>query len=113
MPDQSSQRDTGPVMNSLRFRATRAGKSSAKFACMKKRIEFTTGWSIHLSTSHAMCHTEVYLMNIPIPAETPDPNIDNPTIPETEPQPIPEQDPPGTTPPPKEEPPSTMPPVIV
>jgi hypothetical protein len=52
-------------------------------------------------------------MNIPIPAETPDPNIDKPTLPETEPQPIPEQEPPGTTPPPKEEPPSTMPPVIV
>ncbi|MFJ2485307.1 hypothetical protein [Pseudomonas sp. NPDC087639] len=52
-------------------------------------------------------------MNIPIPAETPDPNIDNPTIPETEPQPIPEQEPPGTTPPPKEEPPTTMPPVIL
>ena len=60
-----------------------------------------------------MCHTEVYLMNNPFPAETPDPNIDNPAIPETEPQPIPEQEPPGTTPPPKEEPPSTMPPVIV
>ncbi|VVO47610.1 hypothetical protein AB4P91_19945 [Pseudomonas sp. B21128] len=52
-------------------------------------------------------------MNNPFPAETPDPNIDNPAIPETEPQPIPEQEPPGTLPPPKEEPPSTMPPVIV
>jgi len=52
-------------------------------------------------------------MTIPIPAETPDPNIDKPTLPETEPPPVPEQEPPGTTPPPKEEPPSTMPPVIV
>lgn len=51
-------------------------------------------------------------MTIPIPAETPDPNIDKPTLPETEP-PAPEQEPPGTTPPPKEEPPNTMPPVIV
>lgn len=38
-------------------------------------------------------------MSIPIPAETPDPNIDNPTIPPTEPDPVPEQEPPGTTPP--------------
>ena len=60
-----------------------------------------------------MCHTEVTQMNIPIPAETPDPNIDKPTLPETEPQPVPEQEPPGTTPPAKEEPPTTMPPVIV
>lgn len=52
-------------------------------------------------------------MTIPIPAETPDPNIDKPTLPEAEPQPIPEQEPPGSTPPPKEEPPTTMPPVIV
>ncbi|MBK5553749.1 MULTISPECIES: hypothetical protein [unclassified Pseudomonas] len=51
-------------------------------------------------------------MSIPIPAETPDPNIDTPTIPETEPDPVPEQEPPGTTPPPREEPPTTMPPVI-
>ncbi|WP_167399503.1 hypothetical protein [Pseudomonas laurylsulfatiphila] len=52
-------------------------------------------------------------MNNPFPAETPDPNIDNPVIPPSEPQPVPEQDPPGTTPPPREEPPATMPPVIV
>ncbi|MGF6513772.1 hypothetical protein ABH912_001238 [Pseudomonas sp. BT76 TE3572] len=51
-------------------------------------------------------------MSIPIPAETPDPNIDSPTIPSTEPEPVPEQDPPGTAPPPREEPPSTMPPVV-
>jgi hypothetical protein len=50
-------------------------------------------------------------MSIPIPAETPDPNIDSPVIPPTEPQPVPEQA--GTTAPPREEPPSTMPPVIV
>ena len=35
-------------------------------------------------------------MNIPIPAETPDPNIDKPTLPPTEPNPAP---------PPEEEPP--------
>ncbi len=52
-------------------------------------------------------------MNIPIPAETPHPNIDKPTLPDTEPPPVPEQEPPGTTPAPKEEPPNTMPPVIV
>ena len=52
-------------------------------------------------------------MSIPIPAETPDPNIDTPTIPPTEPEPVPEQEPPGTTPPPREDPPETMPPVIV
>jgi hypothetical protein len=52
-------------------------------------------------------------MNNPFPAETPDPNIDNPAIPSSEPQPLPEQDPPGTNPPSKEEPPTTMPPVIV
>lgn len=51
-------------------------------------------------------------MNIPIPAETPDPNIDKPTLPPTEPQPIPEQEPPGSAPPPRIDPPTTMPPVI-
>lgn len=51
-------------------------------------------------------------MSIPIPAETPDPNIDQPTIPPTEPLTVPEQDPPGTTPP-HEDPPETIPPVIV
>jgi hypothetical protein len=54
-----------------------------------------------------------FTMSIPIPAETPDPNIDNPAIPDTEPAPVPEQEPPGTTPPPREDPPTTMPPVIV
>jgi hypothetical protein len=34
-------------------------------------------------------------MNNPFPAETPDPNIDNPVIPPSDPQPVPEQDPPG------------------
>jgi hypothetical protein len=52
-------------------------------------------------------------MNIPIPAETPDPNIDTPTLPPTEPTPIPEKEPPENEPPPVEEPPTTMPPVIV
>lgn len=52
-------------------------------------------------------------MTIPIPAETPDPNIDTPTIPDTEPAPVPEQEPPGTNPPPRQDPPDTMPPVIV
>jgi len=51
-------------------------------------------------------------MTIPIPAETPDPNIDQPTLPPTEPQPVPEQEPPETIPPPKGDPPTTMPPVI-
>jgi hypothetical protein len=100
-------------MNALRFRANLGDKSSQGFAPPQNRIDFAQKWSTHLSTSHAMCHTEVHLMTIPIPAETPDPNIDKPVLPETEPQPIPEQEPPGTTPPPKEEPPSTMPPVIV
>jgi hypothetical protein len=45
-------------------------------------------------------------MNIPIPAETPDPNIDNPILPPSEPEPIPEQEPP-----PLQEPPTTMPPL--
>lgn len=52
-------------------------------------------------------------MSIPIPAETPDPNIDEPTIPPTEPGPVPEQEPPGTTPPPREEPQTPQSPVIV
>ena len=113
MPDPCPQGGTCPGMNSLRFRATAAEKSSQRFVCLNRRIEFVARWSIHLSTSHAMCHTEVYLMNNPFPAETPDPNIDKPTLPDTEPPPVPEQEPPGTTPPAKEEPPTTMPPVIV
>ncbi|CAM2769100.1 hypothetical protein SAMN04490207_0794 [Pseudomonas gessardii] len=52
-------------------------------------------------------------MNIPIPAQTPDPNIDHPTLPQTEPEPIPEQEPLESVPPAKEEPPTTLPPVIV
>ncbi len=52
-------------------------------------------------------------MNIPIPAQTPYPNIDNPTLPPTEPKPIPEEEPQVNPPPPVQEPPTTMPPVIV
>ena len=52
-------------------------------------------------------------MNIPIPAETPDPNIDDPTLPPGKPEPIPEKEPPENQPPPVEEPPTTMQPVIV
>ncbi len=37
-------------------------------------------------------------MSIPIPAQTPDPNIDQPTLPPTEPQPVPEQEPPDMPP---------------
>ena len=33
-------------------------------------------------------------MNIPIPPETPDPNIDDPVLPPSQPEPIPEQEPP-------------------
>ncbi len=33
-------------------------------------------------------------MNIPIPAETPDPNIDDPVLPPGDTEPVPEQDPP-------------------
>jgi hypothetical protein len=50
-------------------------------------------------------------MTNPFPAETPDPNIDNP-VPTDGPATVPEQEPPrhhATT----EEPPKTMPPVIV
>jgi hypothetical protein len=52
-------------------------------------------------------------MNIPIPAETPDPNIDKPPLPSTEPEPIPKQEPPGTQSPDVKEPPKTIPPVSV
>jgi hypothetical protein len=52
-------------------------------------------------------------MNIPIPAETPDPNIDDPELP----VPKPEEPPPPTMPPviepPKGDPPSTEPPAIL
>lgn len=54
-------------------------------------------------------------MNIPIPAETPDPNIDKPTLPPStpEPEPLPKQDPPLTDPypvgdPPREEEPKKI-----
>ncbi|MGY2291686.1 hypothetical protein ACW9H6_18145 [Pseudomonas sp. SDO528_S397] len=52
-------------------------------------------------------------MTIPIPAETPDPNIDKPTLPPTEPGPVPDQEPPDDAPPPVQEPPAPVPPVIV
>lgn len=52
-------------------------------------------------------------MNIPIPAETPDPMIDDPALP----APKPEQEPPPTMPPtsepPKGDPPSAEPPAIL
>ncbi|MDD2052148.1 hypothetical protein NPS46_06250 [Pseudomonas putida] len=51
-------------------------------------------------------------MNIPIPAETPDPNIDDPVLPPTEPQPIPEEEPPVPLQPPVGDPPSEAPPVL-
>lgn len=35
-------------------------------------------------------------MNIPIPAETADPNIDQPTLPPSEPEPVAERQPPGS-----------------
>lgn len=53
------------------------------------------------------------LMNIPIPAETPDPMIDDPALP----VPKPEQEPPPTMPPtsepPKGDPPAAEPPAIL
>lgn len=52
-------------------------------------------------------------MNIPIPAETPDPNIDKPTLPPSEPPPVPRQEPAENTPPPKGDPPSSTEPIIV
>ncbi|MCE0464552.1 MULTISPECIES: hypothetical protein [Pseudomonas] len=47
-------------------------------------------------------------MNIPIPAETPDPNIDDPTLPPPgpDPEPIPEKDPPLDPQPPVGDPPN-------
>lgn len=51
-------------------------------------------------------------MSIPIPAETPDPNIDDPVLPPTEPPPIPEEEPPvPIIQPPVGDPPSEAPPV--
>ena len=40
-------------------------------------------------------------MSIPTPPDTPDPNIDQPILPPTDPEPVPEKDPvpPGTLPP--------------
>jgi hypothetical protein len=52
-------------------------------------------------------------MNIPIPAETPDPNIDEPTLPPSEPQPVPEQEPPEQRPPAVEEPPAPQRPMSI
>ena len=52
-------------------------------------------------------------MNITIPAETPDPNIDDPTLPIPDPEPIPEQDPPPPQQPPVGDPPPQEPPVRV
>lgn len=51
-------------------------------------------------------------MNIPIPAETPDPNIDDPNLPPPgpDPEPIPEQEPPLDPQPPLGDPPSEAPP---
>ena len=52
-------------------------------------------------------------MNIPIPAETPDPNIDDPVLPPSDPDPIPEQEPPGADPTPIGGPPSEQAPIKV
>ncbi|QNH77329.1 hypothetical protein GGD92_03360 [Pseudomonas protegens] len=49
-------------------------------------------------------------MNIPIPAETPDPNLDQPPLPPSDP-PVPEQEPPATPAPPKGDPPANRPPL--
>ena len=59
------------------------------------------------------CSNEAMYMNIPIPAETPDPNIDDPTLPPPDPAPIPEQEPPGAEPTPIGDPPSEHPPIKV
>jgi hypothetical protein len=57
--------------------------------------------------------SEEITMNIPIPAETPDPMIDDPTLP----VPKPEKDPPPTMPPviepPNGDPPDEPPPAIL
>ena len=50
-------------------------------------------------------------MSIPIPAHTPDPNIDDPVIPPSDPPPVHEQDPPLADPKPVGDPPSEMPPI--
>lgn len=104
-----SHRTVGPGMNSLRFRAAGPDKSSGELSWNQIPRPVVN------QLKHDLRHVppEAVTMSIPIPAETPDPNIDSPTIPPTEPEPVPEKDPPGTTPPPREEPPSTMPPVIV
>jgi hypothetical protein len=52
-------------------------------------------------------------MNIPIPAETPDPNIDEPSLPRSVPQPVPEQEPPEQRPPAVEEPPAPQRPMSI
>lgn len=50
-------------------------------------------------------------MNIPIPPETPDPNIDDPALPPSQPEPIPEQEPPTADPNPIGDPPSEKVPI--
>jgi len=60
------------------------------------------------TTKHKGGHTDEY----PDPARTPEPNIDKPPLPPTEPVPIPEQEPPENQPPPMEDPPQTAPPLV-
>lgn len=50
-------------------------------------------------------------MNIPIPAETPDPNIDDPVLPPVDPNHIPEEEPPVGDPKPIGDPPGEHPPL--
>ena len=50
-------------------------------------------------------------MTIPIPAHTPDPNLDDPVIPPTDTPPIPEQDPLPEAPEPMGDPPTKVPPI--
>ena len=48
-------------------------------------------------------------MTIPIPAHTPDPNIDDPVLPPADPEPVPEQEPPSPEPEPIGVPPGEQP----
>jgi hypothetical protein len=62
--------------------------------------------------------SEVRTMNIPIPAETPDPNIDNPILPPQDPRQDPGDNPDGvpvqpTVPPTVGDPPTQEPPAIL
>ncbi|MCU1729748.1 hypothetical protein NTD86_22535 [Pseudomonas sp. 7P_10.2_Bac1] len=50
-------------------------------------------------------------MNIPIAPETPAPDTDNPALPPDEPEPVPEQDPPGRDPAPIGDPPDEQAPM--